>query len=78
MITVPQGLRVVGTGAHEVLIVRDSAYSVKTAKPANLDLPWSYPVEAVCEVCGQVVSRQEMAVERQDWMHTGRMPGDPR
>jgi len=74
----PRRLRAAGTGAHEVLIVAGSAYSCKTGKPANLELPWSYPVDAVCKVCGQVVHREEMAIERQDWMHTGRMPGEPR
>lgn len=76
--TEPRGARLVGTGAHEILIVPGSALSTKTGKPANLDLPWSYPVEALCKICGLIVSREEMAVERQDWKHTGRKPGEPR
>lgn len=78
----PRRLSSVPTGRpHEILIVRGSAYSTgtgsNTGHRANLGLPWHYPVEAHCAVCGQVVSREEMAVERTDWVHTGRMPGEP-
>lgn len=66
-------------GPHEILIVRGSAYSVSgrnTGLPADLAKPWHYPVRAVCGICGLVVSREEMAVERQDWVHADRKPGE--
>jgi hypothetical protein len=65
---------------HEMLIVRESAYSVgtgrNTGKLANLRLPWHYPVEAVCSICGLVVRREKPDPACQDWMHLDRYPGD--
>lgn len=66
---------------HAVLVVKDSAYSVKgpnDGRPAILGWPSHYPMEAICSVCGQVVRREKMDPGNLDWVHTGRMPGDPR
>lgn len=63
----------------EVAIVPGSAYSVKGRNanlPANLRLPWHYPVEAICATCKQVVRREKPAPGVTDWPHTGRMPGE--
>lgn len=65
---------------HELLIVADSAYSVTGRNanlPANLRLPWHYPVEAVCKVCGLVVRREKLDPASPDWMHLDRKPGEP-
>jgi hypothetical protein len=69
-----------GTDPHEMLIVPGSAYSMEghnTNLPANLRLPWHYPVEALCSVCGEVVRREEPQPGRLDWPHTGRKAGEP-
>lgn len=50
-----------GPDPHELLIEPGSAYTVgtgaNTGQLANLRLPWHYPVEAVCVICGYVVRR---------------------
>jgi hypothetical protein len=69
-----------GPDPHELLIEPDSAYSVgtgaNTGQRANLRLPWHYPVEAVCVICGYVVRREKLDPACPDWMHLDRLPGD--
>lgn len=68
-----------GLDPHELLIRPGTAYSMagrNTGLRANLRLPWHYPVEAVCLMCGYVVRREALDPECPDWVHLDRMPGD--
>jgi hypothetical protein len=53
---------------HEVLLVRDSARSERSTKPASLLNPLDYPVIAVCAPCGHLVRAETLY---SDWEHTG-------
>ncbi len=53
---------------HEVLLVRDSARSERSTKPASLLNPLDYPVVAVCAPCGHPVRAETLY---SDWEHAG-------
>jgi hypothetical protein len=70
----------VPTPIDEMLIVKDSAYSVEgryAGRRADLRAEVCYPVEAICLGCGHVVRREKPEPGRLDWNHTGRRAGEP-
>ena len=64
---------------HAITPRLDTAYSMKganTGLPANLLNPFHYPVEAVCEECGQMIRCEHFYSSDGGWEHLGRMPGE--
>jgi len=70
--------RPAAAAVHQAAPADFSAYSMdgpNTGCPANLDNPWHFPAEGICAECGAVIRANNPGGE---WVHTGRMPGDPR
>ncbi|HET6187114.1 MAG TPA: hypothetical protein VFE59_08940 [Trebonia sp.] len=67
-------LRVLPGRAHAITPKRGTAVSLRTGLPANLTDMMSYPVEAVCLVCGgRVVCEQATSVAPDGgWRHEER------
>lgn len=63
---------------HEVLPVEGSVARTRPGFggcPASLTNPRHYPVEAICQGCGEMVRSEHVHA---GWKHTGRKPGEPR
>ncbi len=74
----PGGFYPVDATDHEIVPQQGTCFSaagMNTGLPANLQNSLHYPVEALCDICGEVI---EAVHFYRDWTHTGRQPGDPR
>jgi hypothetical protein len=55
---------------HEIIPEPGTARRVRDGEPADLTVPTHYPVEAVCQVCGQPIRIQRYYFS--EWTHIDR------